>query len=806
MKRKSYPKSLISVIVANALLLPQGVAIAQEQETQEAFVVEEIVVTARKRGAETLQDIPTSITALTEEMLENMGVVNFEDFAYQVPGLTFTDQGKGERRYIIRGVQSAGQQQVAVYYDEVAIPGVQSSTSDSGSQTTDLVLYDMERVEVLKGPQGTTFGANSQTGTVRFITNKPALNDFEASAKAVVSSTRYGGMNYGAFGMFNMPLMEEKLGFRIVAYKSYDSGFIDNVRLNMTDINDYDSEGVRGAIRFQPSENLTFDAMLWVQQRDNGGADRYHPYDTFQQGDNPNDIGWRDNVNPNAFFQTGEFRVGDYTQTPKPDDQTIASLTMNWSLDSAEVTATASSYERDFLYKFDSSWILYFLGIDPNGTIDDPVNPSPSSGRPDLFPALTDQRQDLDQQMFEVRINSTWDRRWNYLAGAFFRNRESNFQSFVPVVDPVTGLTFDPGVPYYPPPTVGAGIAGCQPCVFARNASKDIDEMAFFGELTFDLTDQVELLAGLRWFEVEQSDIGETVFPFALFPPNPSLPNTQSAKEDQLIQKYQVSWSPNDDVTLFAVASQGYRLGGTNNRGVVDIPPLFESDEVWNYEVGYKTRWMDNRLTLNGAIFNLVWDNMQVEAEDPTGAFAFVTNAGAAEVWGAELELFAVPSPNWSMSFGISWLPKRELTEDQSTVVDIGGVEVPLFAPGKKGDDIPQVPELTVNGNVQYNYELSAADDWEGWLRGEFAYRSDSRSQLQSFEDGNANDRPLDSYGIVNVRAGFDQVAWNSSLVFFVTNVFDERGDVSVAGANGQPTFKITNRPRTFGIEFMKHF
>ena len=107
---------------------------------------------------------------------------------------------------------------------------------------------------------------------------------------------------------------------------------------------------------------------------------------------------------------------------------------------------------------------------------------------------------------------------------------------------------------------------------------------------------------------------------------------------------------------------------------------------------------------------------------------------------------------------------------------------------------------------MQYNYGISAAEDWEGWLRGEFAYRSDSRSQLQSFEDGNANDRPLDSFGIVNVRAGFDQVAWNSSLVFFVTNVFDERGDVSVAGANGQPTFKITNRPRTFGIEFMKHF
>ncbi len=800
-----YRKKLIALLTGAAFLAPAAAVHAQDANENE-YMLEEIIVTARKRGDETLQDIPTSITALSGGMLETMGVVNFEDFAYQVPGLTFTDAGKGERRYIIRGVQSAGQQQVAVYYDEMALPGVQSSTSNSGSQTTDLVLYDMERIEVLKGPQGTTFGANSQTGAVRFITNKPVLDEFEASVKGVVSSTRFGDLNYGAFGMINLPLVSDTLGVRVVAYQSYDSGFIDNVRLGLEDINDYESTGVRAAIRWQPSDTLTFDAMVWAQDRDNGGADRYHPYDSFKQDSDPNGIGDRDNVSPLAFFQTGELVVGDYTQTQKPDDQTMLSLTMNWDLEQAAITSTVSSYDRDFKFKFDSSWILFFLGINPNGTIDDPMNPDPSLGRPDLFPALTDQQQSLDQKMFETRIVSTWDKRWNYLGGVFLRDRESSFQSFVPVVDPITGLVFDPGTPFSPPPQVGAGIPGCQPCVFARTADKKIEELAFFGEVTFAINDQWEVLAGLRWFEVEQTDVGMTVFPFALFPPNPSLPNTQSAKEDQLIQKYQISYSPNEDVTLFAVASQGFRLGGTNNQGVVAIPALFESDEVWNYELGYKTRWMDDRLTLNGAIFNLVWENMQVSAEDPTGAFGFVTNAGAAEVWGAELEVYALPTPNLTFGFGVSWLPTRELTEDQSTVVIIGGEEVPLFAPGKKGDNIPTIPEWTVNGSLQYDYDLDALQDWAGWIRGDFSYRSKSRSDLQRFEDGNANDRPLDSYGIVGLRAGFDNTEWNSSLVFFVNNLFDERGDVSVQGANGEPTFKITNRPRTIGIEFNKHF
>ncbi len=193
MRHKQYAvflKASATALVLAVSGLPAVQAAATNGEAAEnEGMMEEIIVTSRKMGAESLQDIPAAISALDRKALDEGMVVDFEDFARQVPGLTFQDTAPGEKRYVIRGITSAGQQQVAVYYDEVPLPGVQSSTSNSGSQTTDLKLYDMERVEVLRGPQGTVFGANSQGGTVRFITTQPKLDTWEAYVSGEMSQT-----------------------------------------------------------------------------------------------------------------------------------------------------------------------------------------------------------------------------------------------------------------------------------------------------------------------------------------------------------------------------------------------------------------------------------------------------------------------------------------------------------------------------------------------------------------------------------------------------------------------------------------
>ena len=754
-------------------------AMAQENSTS---AIEEIVVTARKRGDESVQQIPISITALGETQLTQLNVADFEDFAYQIPGLTFNDQSPGERRYIIRGIQSAGQQQVAVYYDEIALPGVQSSTSDSGSQTPDLKLFDIERVEVLRGPQGTTFGANSQSGTVRIITKKPNLSELEGSASAEFGrSTGASDNNYEIAGMLNMPIIEDEFGVRLVAYSGEDAGYIDNRRLSLEDINSVETTGLRAALRWQPSDALTIDGMFWYQARDLAGDNRFHPFDTYDQfpGSDQGDL---DNVAPTTLFETGRNIVGDYTQTPKPDDQTLLSVTANASLSFGDLTVTASTYERDFGFKFDSTWIVLFLGAE--------------GVRDDLYPALTDQRQSLEQRQFEIRLSSNTDSALQWVVGAFYRDRESEFQSFVPVTNE-DGLVFDPGTPFTGNSTeVGAGIPGCLPCVFARFADKQIEENALFGELSYTFADNWEATVGLRRFGVDQDEIGGTIFQFALFGGGISPPNSVSVDEDQTITKFGLSYRPSDDMTVYALRSEGFRLGGTNNQGIVAVPELFESDELVNYELGAKTAWFDGRLVVNAAIYQLDWENLQVAGQDPTGAFGFIGNAGSAEVRGSEIEVFARLYENWDFTAGVSWLPTRELTADQ--------VSDEVIAPGLDGDLIPRIPEVTANFTAQYSYQLTGAmDAWTGFVRAEGSHKGHSRTELRP---DSPNNRFQDEYQIFNFRAGFQNADKDLDIVLFVENAFDEDGDVFIGVGNGEPTFKYTNRPRTVGMEIRKGF
>ena len=413
--------------------------------------------------------------------------------------------------------------------------------------------------------------------------------------------------------------------------------------------------------------------------------------------------------------------------------------------------------------------------------------------RDDLYPALTDQDQSIEQDTFEVRLNSSGDGPLQWLAGAFWRERESEFKSYVPVTDPDSGLTFDPGTPFTGPSNdVGAGIPGCHPCVFARVADKNIEEQALFGEVSYDVTENLQLMAGLRWFDVEQSDFGATVFQFALFSPNVPPPNTNSSGQDEVIQKYQVSYRF-DNSNLYAIASQGFRLGGTNNQGIIDVPDLFEADEIWNYEIGYKSRWLDNRLILNAAAFYVEFTNMQVDGDDPTGAFGFIGNAGSAEVEGLELEINARPSLDWEFSLGLSYLPTRELTEDQ--------ISDEVIAPGKEGQEIPHIPELAWNATAQRNFEMPAG--WSGFARAEYAFRDESGTE---FDSASPVYRLKKEYDLFNLRVGFSSQKHNTDVMLYWENVFNEDGDVALITGGGEPTRKVTTRPSTIGLGLVKRF
>ena len=789
---------LTAIAVSLAQLVAVDVLAQPKENVQRARtgVLEEIVVTSRKRGDEVLQDVPATITAFGTETLQNMRVLNFDQFAYQVPGLTFNDEGAGQKRYVLRGIQSAGQQQVAVYYDEVPIPGVQGASGDSGSQTTDLKLFDMERIEVLKGPQGTTFGANSQAGTIRFLTQKPDLEELAGKVKAGGNTVTEGGNGGSVYGMINIPL-SATLGFRGVAYYDREAGYVDNVRLDRDDVNWAKTKGGRFALRWEPTDRMTLDAMAWLQDRDTGGPARFNPYDSFS--DSPDNTDFVDNnlqplqdIRAIAQFDTGDLNVGDYTRGDMPDDQRIYSLTLNWDMDWATLVATGAWFERDFGFKRDSSWVLLRLGVVPEQFPGDP-----DANRPDLFPALTDQTQSVEQESFEMRLNSTASGNLQWMGGLFYRKRDSDFRSYVPVVNE-SGVPFDPGYPPtgYVSGAPGEGINGCHPCVFARKNTRTIEEKAVFGEISYLVAEQFEFMFGARWFEAEQDDSGIQEFPFALFPPENFLPDadTRYFKEDNVITKYHLSWVPRDGLVFDALASQGFRLGGTNQQGVVAVPAGYTSDELWNYELGAKTSWLDNRYHLNVALFQIDWEDIQVSGRDPTGAFAFIGNAGAAEVRGLEVELVGRPSANLDVTAGVSWLETHELSEDQITDE--------VVAPGREGDELPFTPELTANATAQYSYDLPYGG-WHGFVRGEYAYKSSTNSELDTSSRFN---RKMDSYQIVNLRTGFSNAQGDLDISVYAENVFDERGDVRVRTEDSLLTFKWTNPPRTIGIDITKRF
>ncbi len=784
---------IIAVTMGGARLASaaEGAAAGAEADLPRGLI-SEVVVTARKRGDERLQEIPTAITAFGEETLQNMGVNEFSDFAYQVPGLTFNDTGNGEKRYIMRGVQSAGQEQVAVYYDEVPATGVQSSSGDSGSQTPDLSLVDLERIEVLKGPQGTTFGANSQTGVVRFIVNKPVLDAVEGALRVGGETLQDGDPGATASGTFNLPLIDGKLALRTTAYYEKRGGYVDNVRLGNEDINSSETTGGRVMLRYQPTESATIDAMVWLQDREVDGASGYHPYDTFHVGGDPNDPGAKDRVPTFAFFDTGTFHNGDYVETRRPDDQAIYSLTWTQDLSWATLTTAGSLYKRDFGFFRDNTWAIISLNVGPPGAT---ACFTGACVRPDLFPELTDQTQDIEQRTGEVRLNSTGDGPLSWLAGVFYRERESDFRSVSPIVDPATGLPF----PVTGPPSgfsalPGAGIEGCQPCALARFNTRDIEESAVFGELSYKLFESFEVMAGLRQFTAEQQDAGFYLFQFPLFGGLPP-PDNRHFKEDRLIKKFQLSYRPSRDVTIFALASEGFRLGGTNQPNIAAVPPGYEADSLWNYELGVKSAWLDGRLIVNSSAFLIDWDNIQVSGRDPTGSFAFIGNAGAAEVQGLEIETFFQPVRSLNFSAGLSWLPKRELTENQ--------VNATVQAPGRKGDNLPRIPEYTANFSVQYERSLEALPSWSAWVRGDWSYHGKSHTELRPTA---ATDRIQEDYDITNIRLGARKDDSGLDVALYVNNVFDIQGDVFLVGATATPTVKYTNLPRTIGVELTKRF
>ncbi|MEJ0085774.1 MAG: TonB-dependent receptor [Pseudomonadota bacterium] len=767
---------------------------------------EEIIVTAQKR-ATSLQDVPFSIAALTNENIKESGATNIVELARNVPGLYITDLGPGQSQVAIRGI-SAGQvirdqpgvkESVGIYLDESPI--------SVALFTPDLDLYDLDRVEVLRGPQGTLFGASSSSGTVRYITAQPDIGKSGGSLDFTLQSVTDGEVGGSLRGAVNLPI-GETAAMRVVGYRSELPGFIDSEypdRRTREDVNSGSRTGGRIAFRFEPSENVTITPRVVYQKLETDGYPRIDVYNilgnVYTTTETP--------VDPGKRGQITQLREG------LTDDFTMADLKLEFGFGNVGLTSVTSYTDRQVEVVRDASQLTGSVTIDLGGTADDARLNSPLIDKTDL--------QVLSQ---ELRLGSSGEGPFQWVAGAFYQKVDRKYGQTLPT----------PGYDALTQELIEADSAdfGAPPDTpFYSRLSYDFKQFGLFGEATYRFSPAWALTGGLRYYDFKEDRL--LTFAGVFADPSIFLNEPGSTSSDGFSPRVILAFSPSRQMQFTAQVSRGFRLGGINdplNEGLCSTSDLatfsghpgWDDEKVLNYELGAKTRLADGRVTLNGSIFRTKIDGLQVVADAGTCSSRIILNADA-ESNGAEMELFVHPDEHWD--FGVSaTYTKAELTETQ--VNGAGAV----IAGIRDGNRLPTSPKLQAVATLAYNWALSSA--LESYVRLTVQHVGDSYTQIADQEPNfglisNDPDRPagaarlidlggipantdiafsalLPEYDIGNLRWGIKTDRWEGAL--FVNNLWDERAFTSIDRERGRSARVgyLTNPPRTIGVNFRMNF
>ena len=747
-------------MLATASLVSTG-ASAQSAGGSAAQVapIETVTVTALRR-ATSVQSTPITITAVTGASLANAGIQDVSGLKQSVPNLSFVDAGPSNTRVVIRGIQSAGEPTVGLYYDETPVTGAVGAANDSGGSTPLLKLFDVKRVEVLRGPQGTLYGASSMAGTLRVIFNKPVFH-YEGAVQGQVNTVDGGGDGYDLEGMVNVPLIEEKLTARLVLFNTDTAGYVDNINLHQSDVNTVHTTGGHFLVRFQPTTDFTVDGAIYYQTS-SGGLPLWN-------------------------LAAGKYKSTFATAVPDTDTLKVYNLTARWDLGSVTATAVASYMDRRLVAL--SSDVTGFLAtyINNPGACAHiagggaPCSPAAQTAFnayvQSLLPNGLVPHQHTTVPTFEFRLNSTGTQTVDWTVGAFYSNRVGRVSNLDVGADPATGA--------FVPNRI----------LYDREIKDQLTQIAGYGEAAWHVDGSLTLTAGTRYFEYGRHVGGATPIALDLIGTRVTPYEKVQSSESGWISKFNASYKLNDDVLFYAQASQGYRPGGVNQ--VVGLPTAlspYHSDGLWDYELGGKTSWFDGRLTLDVDGYLIDWSDMQVQGKTPNGAFLFISNAGAAQSKGIEIELAARPIAGLTIQANGAW-SSNKLTKDQ--------VSTNVFGPGVKGDRIPYTPDLMAGLSAQYLWPI--ADALDGFARADLNYVGSSYSE---FLPANPFYRKLPAYTLTNVRLGLEEEDSNWGVYLYANNLFNQTA-ITYATASAlisAQTWVAAAPPRTIGLVVTKKF
>lgn len=764
-------------------------------QVQEPDVLDEVIVTATKRDS-TIQDVPFSINAQTQEDIQRSGAVNLEDLSRNVAGLTIQNLGPGQSQVSVRGV-SAGQvvrdqpgvkEQVGVYLDESVI--------SLSLFTPDFDLFDLNRVETLRGPQGTLFGSGSVGGTIRYITNQPQLNQhgglIEGNVNLVDNETVGGHLKAAV----NMPL-NDMLAMRAVAYHTNYGGYVDALREGgpRTDnVNSGHRTGGRLAVLFQPNDAVSITPRIVYQEIRADGFNRQEAFNLFA---NPF-------TTTRPAITLGEREQYLLLSESFADDTMLADLTMSFDMGGVVLDAITTYIDRSILLHRDASSLTGSVSVDL-------AYPAAAVTLPSTLVDLTD----LKQITQEARLSSDSDSAFQWLAGVFFSRIERRYSQRLPTpgYDAFTDARFGAGT--------SAAVANGFPADSPYNADLpyDIDQAAVFGEASYDFG-RWTVTGGGRFYDFKEE---RRFTSGGLFSNGDDQTDTTSSQG--FTPRVLVSYEASDTVTFNAQASQGFRLGGVNDP--LNLPlcspqdaaifggfQSYEDEKLWNYEAGVKSRF--GRMTLNAAAFYTDIENLQTTLDAGSCSSRVVFNVPEAHTMGLEAEFSGEIAEGLEIGVSGSFVE----AEFDSTVVDgtgavIGGI--------REGNRLPSVPEFQISLNATYTRPIN--DHADGYITASFQHvgsrftqASDQENNPRSFVSGlpfggasgaNATvlDLELPSYELFNLSGG---VSMDSGLDFiiYVNNVFDENPLLSFdreRGGRARLGYTV-GQPRIFGMTVRKAF
>jgi len=755
-----------------------GVAIAQ-QSRSDTGQLEEIVVTAEKREA-TIETTAISLTAVTGADIVNRGFTDLASLMQTVPGVSMRTSGPGMTEFEMRGVASNGGNSptVGFYFDET--PLTAPAATNEGKIVISPDLYDLNRVEVLRGPQGTLYGSGSMGGTIRVIPNAPNPEALESSGEAKFADTDHGGFDHGENAMINLPFLNGIAAVRIVGSYSFDAGWIDRVviapgefplatngfttRGNVVaapiateyhDVNDVEKTTVRVSAIFKPIDGLVITPSYFYQKLRSGGL----PYIDSVPG-------------TDAHYQP--FDIPENYR----DEFHLSALSIKYGTDLFEVSSATAYWTRHepLIQDASESWSTA-LGL-----------PSYGPGNGGIGAAYADEDNQSHQTTEELRIQSAGNTRLKWLAGYFYSDFESGWDIICPS-------------------QTGEQVFGTSNSLFDYYSPFKILQQSVFGEVTYNITEPFAVTVGARRYHYD-APVGLNQYGALLGTLTPTFTST-SENAQGVSPKVSLAYQFDKDLLVYATAAKGFRPGGGTgpvpttgppgvncegqlqveygSKGFVNGPISFNSDSVWSYELGEKWRSADGRFSINAAGYYESWVGVQQVNALSSCGYVYTANVGDAHVKGGEIEARAIVVRDLELS-GSATYSQASLTS--ATLIDSG------FNPGTP---IQQVPKWS--GSVQLAYHHDLTDDLALIARAESNY-------VGSRTDETYATNTLPSYDLTNVRGGLQGERW--SAVLFVNNVADKRALLNniTQDAENLAAFNrvAVSQPRTAGVDLNYKF